>query len=106
MLRVWLTQNVVSPIPNAVFQLRKRHWSNHVSGCVEAGYPTRCITIEMQQELAFTQVADESVRKGGLQFLVFRHPLLTNELAVANSQFPDGLEFIVFVAAHVFIQAG
>jgi len=49
-----------------LFHFCKCHCSNHVSGGVEPGYLTGIITIEMHQELTFTQIADEPVGKGGL----------------------------------------
>ena len=78
-----------------VGDFREPHGTNHVSGRVKTGDSAACVAVEMHYELALTDVANESVGEGRLNFRVFVHPLLANKLAVFYNQRPGCAQFVV-----------
>ncbi len=79
----------------------KSHWPDHVRGHVETGDAVALVAIKVQHELAFTEVADEAIGEGGLEFLIFIHPLLADELAVMHDNGPRRLQLFIAEQAGV-----
>jgi hypothetical protein len=52
------------------------------------------VAIKVDKELAFTQVADKTIEEGGVEFFIFSHPLLPDELAILRDKCPRGTKLI------------
>ena len=92
-------------LSSTVRDFNEFHRPDHVSGRVETSHMVGAVAIEVDKELAFTQVANKTIGEGGFEFFIFSHPLLPDELAVLHDQCPRGTNLIIGVHTRVYTPA-